>query len=358
MSRPAEALINLSYIRSNFARAAELAGPARVMAVIKADAYGHGAVRVAQTLGTADCFGVASLDEACMLRAAGISQPIVVLGGVFADDEWPAAAAQDLQVVIHSGWQLEGILRANLTRPLVVWLKHDSGMHRLGLDDKAFSEALGALESCDKVSAVVAMSHLACADSPGDPVTAAQVDCFEGVLASWSGARSMANSAALMTRPQCRYEWVRPGLMLYGAQPLISGESSGQDLMPAMTLRSKVVALREVAAGEGVGYGLRWQAKRPSLIATVAMGYGDGYPRHAPDGTPVLINGVRAPLVGRVSMDFVTVDVSALQPVSIGDTAVFWGEGLPVEEVAAAADTLAYQLLTAVSQRVRRIYQG
>lgn len=352
MTRPIEAVINLANIRANFSQVARLTPDCRVLAVIKANAYGHGAVRVAKALDKADAFGVASVSEAINLRDAGITQPIVLLGGVFDPAELIDAEVHDLQIVIHSHPQLEWFLARKSAVRLAVWLKMDIGMHRLGLRPQDFKTAWQRLNDSDRLQELVLMSHFSCADDRDHDVTNRELQVFNKSVVDLPGYQSMANSAALIRYPESRCNWVRPGIMLYGASPFADQALLDVALAPAMTLRSRLVSISELAAGESVGYGQRWQATASTRLGTVAVGYGDGYPRHAEDGTPVLVGGHCCRLAGRVSMDFITVDLSNAPNSVVGDEVVLWGDGLPVEQVAGLANTISYDLLTGVTQRV------
>ncbi|HCO59942.1 MAG TPA: alanine racemase, partial [Porticoccaceae bacterium] len=284
MSRPVQARINLQHIEHNFSLARQCAPGARVMAVIKANAYGHGAAKVAHQLSRADAFGVASIEEAIELDEAGVEQPLVLLGGVFESEEWATIEQRGFQAVIHSRAQLQSFLDhpvAGATASFVIWLKLDTGMHRLGFTESEFIDAREYLRASGKVSEVIAMSHLACADEPEHSLTKSQTKQFTRVISHHGGAKSLANSAALLICPETHFDWVRPGIMLYGANPLSESLPESLLLHPAMTLTSRLVEVRAVAAGETIGYGAQWQAPRSSLIGTVAIGYGDGYPRHA-----------------------------------------------------------------------------
>lgn len=356
MSRPVEAIVSLANIRANYALAARLAPDSQVLAVIKANAYGHGAARVAVALDTADAFGVASVAEAIVLRDAGITQPIVLLGGVFEPAEIHEVEVYGLQTVIHSSAQLEWFLSRKSAARLVIWLKMDIGMHRLGFTPQEYTAAWQRLSDSGQVQELVLMSHFPCADHGDDTLTKSQVQVFNEGVAGLNGQKSMANSAALIRYPESRYNWVRPGIMLYGANPFPDQNLLGINLEPAMTLRSRLVSVRELAAGESVGYGQRWRTTVPIRLGTVAVGYGDGYPRHAVDGTPVLVRGKRCRLVGRVSMDFITVDLSEAPDSRVDDEVILWGDSLPVEQVAEFAGTISYDLLTGVTQRVKYLY--
>lgn len=371
MTRPIEALISLANLGHNFAQARCLAPGVQIMAVVKANAYGHGGVQVAGALASsADAFGVASLEEAVELRNAGIENPIVLLSGVFGRAEMREVAHYGLATVIHCVEQMRLLLDTELSQPIDVWLKHDSGMHRLGFDAQGFCQAAVRLRAAKQVDQLTFISHLACADNPMATLNERQLQNFQNGLARLTvqanESVSLANSAALLTRPDMHFDKVRPGIMLYGVNPLNNAEPlpAEIELRPVMTLRSRIVALQTVAAGEGVGYGETWRAPgdlgsplaQSSRIAVVAAGYGDGYPRHARNGCPVLVNGESAPIAGRVSMDLLSVDVSAIDNVKVGDAVTLWGEGLPVEIIAQYSETIAYELLTGVNQRVKFTY--
>ena len=360
MPHTAKATIDLAAIRYNFSLVKQCAPDARIMAVIKADAYGHGIVQVAKALAHADGFAVARLEEALLLRQADISQRILWLGG-FLDGSKPALCAEHhIDVVIHSRHAADALLAAALPQAINVWLEHDSGMHRLGLSDSEFAAVDRLLDTSGNVGEKYYMTHFSGADEGDRGNTERQLAAFQRVVAASDAPLSLANSAALMQYADTCTDWVRPGIMLYGANPLSAEARQRQQrplpLRPAMTLTAKVIAVRHINKGETVGYNSRWQATRDSVIATLGIGYGDGYPRHAGNGTPVLINGQRAALAGTVSMDLITVDITDCDAVAIGDEAVLWGKGLSVDEIADYADTISYQLLTAVSKRVPRFY--
>lgn len=369
---PIRAVIDLAALRANFAVLRRAAPGARVMAVVKADAYGHGAARVAAALDAADGYAVARLGEALALRAAGIEKPILLLEGVTSAEELAQALAAGLDLAVHDPSQLEMLEQAALpgrtgtdgaaSRP-VVWLKVDTGMNRLGFrPEQALAARTRLLAARVAPRELRLMTHLARADEPDVAPTAAQVARFEDLVAEWTqvaGVRptvSIGNSAGTLRGAQTQGDWIRPGLALYGASPLADRSAAELGLTPVMTLETAVIALREVPVGEGVGYGATWRAARPSRIAILAAGYADGVPRHLPSGSPVAFEGGKAPLVGRVSMDMVAVDVTDLRAVAVGDRAVLWGQGLPAEEVAARAGTIAYELFCGVAPRVPRRY--
>jgi alanine racemase len=346
--------IDSGALRHNFEVVRRLAPKSRVMAVIKANAYGHGLVAAARALDSADAFAVARLGEALTLREAGIKTRIVLLEGVMDREQLDAAATADLELVVHSPEELGLLAAAPAGARFKVWLKLDSGMNRLGFKGDAFQEAYAALSTLASVQAPIYLcTHLASADFPELPTTAEQLMVFAAATRSLAGERSVASSAAIMGFPDSQADWVRPGLMLYGISPFRGASGTDHGLRPVMTLCSRVIAVKHLAEGEQVGYGGDWTATRPTRLAIVAVGYGDGYPRSAASGTPVLVNGERAGLAGRVSMDMLAIDVTEMQrPAEVGDPVVLWGEGLPVEEIALWAETVSYTLVCGISQRV------
>ncbi len=355
MARPNQARLDLGALRHNVNVARELAPHAKVMAVVKANAYGHGAVIIAGALQSmVDALAVACIEEAMELRYAGITAPILLLEGVFEAAELATAAQLDLWLTIGNERQLRWLEEATLPLPLSCWLKVDTGMHRLGVAPETVPQFYQRLSATgNAVDAVVTYTHLASADDVHSLQTPRQLAVFDALPCG--ALRSAANSAGLLAWPQAHYDWVRPGYMLYGNSPLLQDHPQARSLKPVMTLASTVISLRDVAAGEAVGYGGTWVAQRPSRIATVTIGYGDGYPRHAANGTPVLVNGQRAPLAGRVSMDMITVDVTDLGEVQLGAEVVLWGAGLPLAEVARYADTIGYELTTRMPARTPRV---
>jgi alanine racemase len=351
--RKTQVTINLPALRHNLRKARNSAFNARVMAAIKANGYGHGLVRVARALAEADSFGVACLDEAIQLREAGIDKPITLLEGLFHLDELAAVMAHDLELVLHHPHQLGLLEQGMADTPVKVWLKVDSGMHRLGFPPEGIGMLWQRLSRLgERVSFLGFMTHLANADDREDQTTAWQLECFSQALAELPGERSIANSAAILGWPESHSDWVRPGIMLYGASPFLGGRGSEEGLQPVMTLHSELIAINPMKRGDAIGYGGTWRCPEDMAVGVVAVGYGDGYPRHAPTGTPVLINGVRVPLIGRVSMDMITVDLRTLPGAKIGDPVVLWGDGLAVEEIAEMAGTISYELLCGITQRV------
>ncbi len=357
MSRKARAVIRLDAIRANYRLAKSLQPAAKAVAVIKADAYGHGAVTVAGALaGEADAFGVACIEEALVLREVGISTPILLLEGFFDRDELPLIDQHQLWTVIHSVEQINALEKFTPSSPLHVWLKMDSGMHRLGVPASDYAKAYSRLAALPHVDEIVLMSHFACADDLQGNATQAQIDLFRQHTVGIDARHSLANSPATLGWPPARTDWLRPGLMLYGASPFEEPHPEADRLQPAMSLRSEVIAVRDIEPGESVGYGASWTADRVTRVGTVAMGYGDGYPRHARSGTPVLVNGVRSRIIGRVSMDMITVDLSDIPDAGVGADVEFWGETHWINEVAGWCDTIPYTLMTCLTARIPRVY--
>jgi alanine racemase len=351
---PIRAVIDTAALRHNLGQVRRAAPASRVMAVIKANAYGHGLVPAARALAEADGFAVARLGEGLALRAAGLRNRILLLEGVFSAEQLAAAAQAQFELMVHSFEQLALLEALAGATPVTVWLKIDSGMNRLGFRLEECAAAYARLRGNPHVQAEPTLvTHLASADDRRDPRTRQQLEAFATATAGLNGARSIANSAGVLAWPAARTDWVRPGLMLYGVSPFASGTGAALGLRPAMTLRTEVIAVKNVRAGETVGYGGTWTAPRETRMAVVAAGYGDGYPCNTATGAPVQINGRRAPLVGRVSMDMVTVDVTDLPAVSVGDPVVLWGSEVPVEEIAAQAGAIPWDLLCGVSQRVQ-----
>ncbi|CDF86553.1 Alanine racemase, biosynthetic [Pseudomonas knackmussii B13] len=357
--RPLVAHIDLSAIRHNYDLAKRCAPGREAFAVVKANAYGHGVREVVTSLhDAADGFAVASLEEAAEVRALHGTARVLLLEGCFEPSECRVAAQLRLDVAVQGEEQAVALLASELPGPLNVWLKLDSGMHRLGFDAVALRAVFGRLRAAPQVAELNLMSHFACADERGHSLNEDQLECFLGLLDLDFDRRSLANSAAVLTIPAAHMDWIRPGIMLYGASPFADLGAAELGLRPAMSLRAQIIAVREVAVGESVGYGASWVAERPSRIGTVSCGYADGYPRHAPSGTPVLVNGQRVPLAGRVSMDMLAVDLTDLPDAAVGAAVELWGAELPIDEVAAHAGTIGYELLTKVTARVPRRYSA
>ena len=358
MARPATARVDLQALQHNFQLAQSLVPAGHCVAVVKANAYGHGAVPVAKALeSTAAAFGVACIEEADELRRAGISKPILLLEGSFSQEEVARAAEHNYWLMLGNQQQLDGVINALLSQPVTVWLKVDSGMHRLGISPEDVGTYYQQLQASDNVlDEIVIATHLACGDELDNSFTDQQIKRFMASVAGLNAPLSISNSSGLLAWPEARQQWNRPGYMLYGNTPFVGAHEYADKLRHVMTLSSAVIALRDIGVGESVGYAASWTAERPSKIATIAVGYGDGYPRHAPSGTPVIVNGKRVPLAGRVSMDMITVDVTDLPDVTVGDEVVLWGEELTANEVAEWAGTIGYEVLTRMPLRVPRVY--
>ena len=354
MTPMVSATIDTGALKHNLEQVRRWAPRSRVMAVIKANAYGHGLVAVARALDAADSFAVARVDEGITLRNAGIQKRTVLLEGVFDRGQLDSAAAAGFELVVHTTEQIDLLREAGEGAPFKVWLKLDSGMNRLGFKGAAFGAAFAALNDLPRIARPMGLfTHLASADEPESPATTEQLDRFDEATRVLPGERSIANSAAMLSFTQAQADWVRPGLLLYGVSPFDGKIGADHGLKPAMTLQSHVISIKELEPGERVGYGGNWTASRRTRLAVAAVGYGDGYPRSLGSGSPVLINGERAALAGRVSMDMIGIDVTDLsRPPRLGDSVILWGEGLPVEEIAVWADTIPYELLCGISQRV------
>ena len=353
MSRATVATIHLGALRRNFARVRERAGGAKIMAVIKADGYGHGLERVARALGDADAFGVAALGDGLRLRAAGIGKRIVVLSGPDEAGDLAEFRRLQLDAVIHHDTQLAWLEADGDLRVLRVWLKLDTGMHRLGFAPERAGDVHSRLRALPNVDAdIVLMTHFAASDEFDNPSTADQVAVFEQTTQGLAGLHSLSNSAGVLRWSAARGDWVRAGGLLYGLS-VIEGKS-GADLgfEPVMTLSTKLIAVNRVRHGERVGYAATWECPEDMNIGVAAIGYGDGYPRSARAGTPVLVDGACAAIAGRVSMDLITIDLRNVPNAKVGDRVVLWGGDLPVEIIAAHAGTISYDLTCGMTKRV------
>lgn len=349
--RPLIAHIRLNHLRANYRTLRQLHGQ-KLLAVVKANAYGHGAVRCAQALADiADGFAVAALEEAIELRQAGITNPIVLLEGVFSADEYPQIDVLDLWPVVQNQWQLEALLAYRWQKPVTVWLKMDSGMHRAGFFPHHYAPAYTALAQSDQVAGIVKMTHFACADEPQKNSTAQQLAQFDLACAELAGDSSVANSAAILAHPNSHRQWGRAGIALFGASPMGGTDSR---LQPVMRLSSRVFGERILQPGEPVGYGARFITPQSTRIGLIACGYADGYPRHADTGTAVAIDGERSRILGRVSMDMMTIQLADHHQ-GIGSEVELWGDTIHINEVAAAAGTIAYEILCNV-KRAHFIY--
>lgn len=351
MSRPLRAEIRLFSLQHNLQRVRTVAPQSKVMAVIKANAYGHGMARVAHALYEADAFAVASIEEAMNLRESAVHADIVLLEGMFSADELLLVQAYDVQLVVHCAEQVEWLESAQVKKPIVIWLKVDTGMHRIGIKPSDFNELHQRLSDCEAVAEVRFMTHFACADETKNPATAQQINAFADCLGEIEGQRSLANSAGILAHSDSHADWVRPGIMLYGSSSVQGETAESLGLEPVMTLKSRLIAVNDLCKGESVGYGAEWTCPEAMPVGVVACGYGDGYPRHAKEGTPVLVNGQRVPLIGRVSMDMITVDLRGIEAQQ-GDEVVLWGDDLPADEVAQSVGTIAYELFCHVTARV------
>jgi alanine racemase len=351
MPRPIRATISAAALAHNLTVARRHAGGAKIWAVIKANAYGHGIERAARALAAADGFAVLDFQEAARLRVAGVQKPILMLEGFFKPVDLPLLTKYALTPVVHNPEQVELLRRTPLEGDIDLYIKVNSGMNRLGFGVEGLRPAYNALRMHRQVREVTLMTHFADADGPGG--IQAQLHWFEELVKPFeAGQRSLANSAALLRFPEARGDWVRPGIMLYGCSPFADRSAESLNLKPVMTLASEIIGTQHLQAGERVGYGFSYEAVGEMTIGIVACGYADGYPRHAPVGTPVLVNGKRARIVGRVSMDMIAVDISDIPEAYIGSPVTLWGEGLSADEVGAAAGTLSYELLTKVTARV------
>lgn len=353
MSRPLVAEVDLAALKHNLVLAKQQNPIAKTLAVVKANAYGHGAVQVALSLEhDADAFGVAAIEEALELRSAQLRAPILLLEGVFSEDELASCEREDFWLVCHSDYQIDWLVRylANSDWRPQIWLKVDSGMHRLGFDAEAVPSVLVSLSSIEGLPEPVLMSHFACADQPSHPRNDVAQSRFDAVKTDSS---SFANSAGIFTQATPADSWQRLGIGLYGGTP---SELGLQGLQPVMTLKTAIIALRDISPGESVGYGATYTADSPRKIATIAIGYADGYPRQAKQGTPVLVKGIEVPIVGRVSMDMITVDVTDLDSVSVGDEVIMFNDQLIADRVAKCCDTIDYTLFAGLTARVPRRY--
>lgn len=355
MSRTTVATIHLGALRHNLARIQALAGSARVMAVVKADAYGHGLERVARALDdAAECFAVAALGDGLRLRAAGHRQRIVVLSGPDQPGDIAEMQRLGLEAAIHHEAQLAWLADARAARGrLRVWLKIDSGMHRLGFAPARVAEVHARLAAMPGIDPLIGLlTHFSASEAADGEATRAQLACFDQATAGLDGPRSLCNSAAVLGWPEARADWVRSGGLLYGLSVVAGQSGADAGFRPAMTLSTRLIAINRITRGERIGYNGTWTCPEDMPVGVAAIGYGDGYPRSAEAGTPVLVGGRRVPLVGRVSMDLVTLDLRQAPQAKVGDRVTLWGDGLPVETVAAHAGTIGYDLTCGMTRRV------
>ena len=350
MPRPIQATIDLDALRANLTVVRQCSPDARVFAVIKANAYGHGLLRCARALAAADGFALLEIDYAVRLREAGFAHPIFLMEGVFDTRELVVAAKHHFACALHDVDQVDMLRDLPAGMRVDLFVKLNTGMNRLGLRPTELPGILATLRESPHVGAITLMTHFACADDARG--IREQWDVFERATKNEKLPRSASNSAAILRYPQVHYDWVRPGIMLYGGSPFadVSAEHSG--LKPVMTLTSRIIGVQSLAPGETVGYGASFVAARPTRVGVVACGYADGYPRHAQTGTPIVVEGLRTTTVGRVSMDMLCVDLTDLPQAGMGSPVVLWGAGLPADDVAASAGTVSYELFCALAQRV------
>jgi len=356
MARNTLAQIDRTALEHNLARVRAMASGARIMAVVKADAYGHRLDLCLPALAGADLLAVATIEEARAIRRLNCSTPIVLLEGLLHAEDLPVAEELGLEIVVHHESQVQ-MLEAHGRSPQPrLWLKINSGMNRLGVPGDRARQLHERLRRLNGVEQVNPMTHFAQADRRDDDATARQMARFEASISELSGERCLANSAGLINFPSSRADWVRAGILLYGISPLAGQTGSELGVKPVMTLRCELMAINEVQAGERIGYGGRFLANQAMRIGVAAIGYGDGYPRSMADGAPVLVGGRRCTLAGRVSMDMITVDLSAFPDAELGEEVVLWGDGLAAEEIAGYAQTIPYELVCRITRRVR--YRG
>jgi alanine racemase len=352
----AHAILNLEAVQHNLQMVRRFAPDAKIMAVIKANGYGHGLLRIAEALQNADAFAVARVDEGIRLRKAGIKNRIAVLEGFSCAEELDELLLYQLDAVVHSFTQLEIFESRKEQEACAIWLKLDTGMNRLGFKPQEFNSVFQRLNQCSIISPPIRlMTHLANADDKQDATTHKQIRLFNDTVATvgLENERSIANSAGIIAWKDALTDWVRPGVMLYGISPFPDNTGKQLGLKPVMGLHSRLIAVKPIATGDKVGYSGTWVCEKPTTLGVVAVGYGDGYPRYAKAGTPVLVNGQRVPLIGRVSMDMITVDLATQPNAKPGDPVTLWGDSLAVEEIAFYADTIPYTLVCGVTQRVQ-----
>lgn len=354
MGRPTTITIDLGALRHNFQRIRQIAPHSSMLAMVKSNAYGHGLERISQALPDADALGVACIEEGMILRQAGVKNPIVLVEGLFTGDELVKAANMDFSLVVHHEEQVAMLEKGGNIKPLQIWLKIDTGMHRLGFDPTQVAIMYQRLMNCVAVKKpMIIMTHFAEADIRNKFATQKQIEKFHDVSKNIPGPRSLCNSAGIMLWPEVHADWVRPGIILYGASPIDGDEALDHDFRPVMSLSTQLIAIHRIPKGEKIGYGGTWICPEDSLIGVIAIGYGDGYPQYTQAGTPVLVNGKLCPLVGRVSMDMATVDLRSQPNAKVGDPVLLWGAELPIERIAEHNNTSVYELLTRITQRVR-----
>jgi len=354
MPRPVRAKISPAALAHNLQVARSRAEGARIWSVVKANAYGHGVMRAVEAFAGADGYALLDFEEAIRIRLAGVNRPILMLEGFFTPQDLPLLTQYRLTPVIHTIEQVELLEKTGRASPIDVYLKLNTGMNRLGFTPDSVGRAWSALQAHPGVRSIALMTHFA--DADGSTGVRGQLDWFNEMVRPLEGAenspRSFANSAALLRYPESCGDWVRPGIMLYGCSPFADVSAEELGLRPAMTLSSEIIAVQKLHAGERVGYGFTYEAAGEMHIGIVACGYADGYPRHAPSGTPILVDGQRTRTIGRVSMDMICVDITDLPTARVGTPVTLWGEGISADEVAASAGTVSYELLCALAPRV------
>jgi len=359
MARPTKIILDLAAACHNLQRVKEIAPGSAVLAMVKANAYGHGLTRIALALSDADAFGVACVEEGLQLREAGVTRPIVLMEGLFQSEELAYVERERFTLVVHHPEQVAMLEKHTQQQPISVWMKINTGMNRLGFDFSQVQTIHQRLMNCKAVSKPIGlMTHFAKADSQDKTITLQQIEKFMAITAHLPGPRSLANSPGILAYPTAHADWVRPGLMLYGASPFAETVGLEYGLQPVMTLSSSLIAVYPAVKGSEIGYGGTWICPEDMLMGVVGIGYGDGYPRHAENGTPVLVNGKVCPLIGRVSMDMLAVDLRSQPNAKVGDPVILWGAGLPVEVIAKHSGTVAYELLTRMTQRVRLVIKN
>ena len=351
--------IDTHALRHNLAVLQKKSVSAEILTILKSNAYGHGLVRVAKALSNAKGFGVAYLSEALALRQAGITQRIVLLEGCFSENEYLIASQQSLDVVIHNAEQLNWFINSIQLQPLTIWLKINTGMNRLGFAISHIPKVWQILNACPFVKEIVVMSQLAFASQPSHAITLSQIGKFQTIVDNfqqqgYAFKKSLASSAALLTQPSITYDWVRPGLSLYGVSPILESLASDYSLQPVMTLRAKIIAIQNPQKGEIIGYQARYACQASKRIGVVSIGYGDGYPQNAPDGTPVFVNNGYVPIIGQVSMDMLTIDLSTQPKTKIGDSVTLWGKNLPIEKIAYHTQRSTYELLCGIEREINQ----
>lgn len=354
MSRPTVAKIHLCALKHNIQRIKQFAPNSKILAIVKANGYGHNATVISDALDHTSALGVACFEEASKLRLAGVTRPIVLLEGFFSPEEAQLARHLNLDIVVHHHEHLNTLIAQNKPWPTRIWLKMNSGMNRLGFSAEDFKHAYGKLNQAKIFSCKpILMTHFACSEALNNPFTQIQYDRFNAATVGMEGERCLANSAAIIAHPQTHHDWVRPGIMLYGASPLPNRTAVELDLKPVMTLESSLISIQDCQAGDVIGYGSLFRCPENMRVGVVAIGYADGYPREIADDTYVVINGCRVKIIGRVSMDMLNVDLRGVPNAKLGDKVELWGPQLPIEEIALAANTIPYTLLVGINQRVK-----